>query len=80
MTIPSGYDAMFDLLEHCSVFVSFVGGFGGEYRCRRVEGTPCWIQVALAEPQRMIDNVLQKYASLLSSTQVPVVCADSETQ
>lgn len=53
------YMEVHDLVNMCSISVSFGKGWGGEYQRKEVSQTPCWIDVLLHEPMKWLDNVLK---------------------
>ena len=48
-----------DYQKHCVLRMSFVKGFGPDYNRKRIEDTPCWIEVKLHWPLKILDQLLQ---------------------
>eukprot|EP00731_Ephydatia_muelleri_P014342 Em0008g62a len=57
-TVADGYKATFDLTNFCSVYLSFIKGWGPEYHRQTVNGTPCWVEIQMHGPLVWLDKVL----------------------
>jgi hypothetical protein len=51
---------LFQLIEHCSIKMSFVKGWGSIYQRQDVTSTPCWIEICLLKPYALLDTYLQE--------------------
>ena len=57
-----GYDDVNKLSQMCFIKLSFVKGWGIEFRIQEVSSVPCWIEITLLEPLQMIDKVITRMA------------------
>ena len=53
------YDTIFNMSTMCTVRVSFVKGWGTSYKRAKITQCPCWIDLTLNGPLRMLDKVLR---------------------
>ncbi|KAF8359490.1 sma-4, partial [Pristionchus pacificus] len=58
MVAGSGVDEMKRMF--CSVAMSFVKGFGGQYNRKNIKDCPCWIEVELHRPLQLLDQLLKR--------------------
>ena len=59
-SIPKGFEAVYALARMCSVRISFVKGWGRDYRRQSVINCPSWLELRLNGPLRWIDVILKE--------------------
>jgi hypothetical protein len=54
------FEEIYKLKEHCTVYASFIKGWGRQYKRKDIISLPTWLQIKFIQPLQTMDSVLRE--------------------
>ena len=70
-TLPEGFENVYKLKNYCTIYLSFIKGWGKYYKRPGLAEVPIWIEIQLVRPLKLLDHILREMS--IPSVKVEVV-------
>lgn len=62
-TLDSGYENVYHLKNFCTIYLSFIKGWGPFYKRQDLPSLPLWLEFKLIQPLKLLDKTLREMTS-----------------
>ena len=59
-TLNAGYEEVYQLKSFCTIYVSFIKGWGRYYKRKDLSSVPIWLEFKFVKPLQALDNILRE--------------------